>query len=193
MQAVVAGDSLITAALAGVPSVSNSAAASRIGMGASPFTRCSGMTRLRRHIFQLNWDTERAGSGPFGSCRSACVRGGSAAYLSSTAARHDRQILSSMQRSPSAPIGSNGLAWAEAVAAVHHAVEGMDGAIWTDVMATAISLLRWCPMSVIYPRGRCLTPDTAEWCDLLQRGRRGGGKDRARDRWRSSIARAAAG
>ncbi len=54
----------------------------------------------------------------------------------------------------------------EAAAAVRQAVERMDGANWIDVMATAISIPRRYPMSVVYPRGRCLTPDTEEWREL---------------------------
>jgi hypothetical protein len=54
----------------------------------------------------------------------------------------------------------------EAAAAVRQAVERMDGANWIDVMATAIPIQTRYPMSVVYPRGCCLTPDTEEWREL---------------------------
>jgi hypothetical protein len=52
----------------------------------------------------------------------------------------------------------------EAVAAVRQAVERMDGAGWIDVEIQSYppGLPGW---AVVYPRGRCGTPQTPAWCE----------------------------
>ena len=51
---------------------------------------------------------------------------------------------------------------AEATAAVREAVERMEGAGWIDVEAQSYppELPGWV---IVYPRGRCFTPDTPVW------------------------------
>jgi hypothetical protein len=96
-----------------------------------------------------------------------------AAYPPSIPARHDWRMP---EFDATITIGAERLAanrltdrCEEAAATVRQAVERMDGANWIDVMATAISIPRRYPMSVVYPCGHCLTPDTDEWRELQQR------------------------
>jgi hypothetical protein len=57
---------------------------------------------------------------------------------------------------------------AQAVEAVREAVARMDGAGWIDVKPQRYPA--WAPgWVIVYPQGRCVTPDTPEWRELRHR------------------------
>ncbi len=107
--------------------------------------------------------TERRSAGLANGCQRPT-------YLPSIPAWHDRRvpefdatIAIRAQRLETAGLANR---CDEAAAAVRQAVERMDGANWIDVMATAIPIPTRYPMSVVCPRGCCLTPGTEEWREL---------------------------
>jgi hypothetical protein len=62
-------------------------------------------------------------------------------------------------------LATSGLSGPEAVAAVRHAVECMDGAGWIDVEAQSYpaTLPGWV---ILHPPGLFAAPDTSDWRDL---------------------------
>jgi hypothetical protein len=57
----------------------------------------------------------------------------------------------------------------EAVAMVRQAIEGITGAGWIDVVASDFPPSLNHSWIVIYPRGRCITPETPLWTELRRR------------------------